>query len=317
MDIKKTLIVLLMAYAPVAFGQTGIGTTTPVNKLQVEAATADPASSGSAANGNLRLSGSSAAVHVLDFGLSSTSTFAWMQARNKTYGTNYILGINPLGGNVGIGTSAPLTTLTVGNAGGTVSGEITIYPQASTNEGGQITFKKSLTGSTLDWIVDQYGTTSADARLRFFAGASEANGLVIKENGFIGMGNSSPTVRLQVTGDIIANSIAGSSDVRFKKDISPIENPLAKVMQLRGVNFNWNTTAYPQRMFSEKRTMGFIAQEVEKVVPEIVQTENTAEGYKSVQYDKVVALLVEAVKAQQKQIQQLKREVKKLKKQAR
>jgi hypothetical protein len=129
--------------------------------------------------------------------------------------------------------------------------------------------------------------------------------------------NSSPTVRLQVTGDIIANSIAGSSDVRFKKDISPIENPLAKVMQLRGVNFNWNTTAYPQRMFSDKRTMGFIAQEVEKVVPEIVQTENTAEGYKSVQYDKVVALLVEAVKAQQKQIQQLKREVKKLKKQAR
>jgi len=70
-------------------------------------------------------------------------------------------------------------------------------------------------------------------------------------------------------------------------------------MQLRGVNFNWNTTAYPQRMFSDKRTMGFIAQEVEKVVPEIVQTENTAEGYKSVQYDKVVALLVEAVKAQQ------------------
>jgi hypothetical protein len=317
MDIKKALIVLLMAYTPVAFCQTGIGTTTPVNKLQVEAATADPASSGSAANGNLRLSGSSAAVHVLDFGLSSTSTFAWMQARNKTYGTNYILGINPLGGNVGIGTSAPLTTLTVGNAGGTVSGEITIYPQASTNEGGQITFKKSLTGSTLDWIVDQYGTTSADARFRLFAGANEANGLVIKENGFIGMGNSSPTVRLQVTGDIIANSIAGSSDVRFKKDISPIENPLAKVMQLRGVNFNWNTTAYPQRMFSDKRTMGFIAQEVEKVVPEIVQTENTAEGYKSVQYDKVVALLVEAVKAQQKQIQQLKREVKKLKKQAR
>jgi hypothetical protein len=317
MDIKKTLIVLLMAYAPVAFGQTGIGTTTPVNKLQVEAVTADPASSGSAANGNLRLSGSSAAVHVLDFGLSSTSTFAWMQARNKTYGTNYILGINPLGGNVGIGTSAPLTTLTVGNAGGTVSGEITIYPQASTNEGGQITFKKSLTGSTLDWIVDQYGTTAADSRLRLFAGASDANGLIIKENGFIGLGTNTPTVRLQVSGDIIANSIAGSSDIRFKKDISPIENPLTKVMQLRGVNFNWNTDAYPQRMFSDKRTMGFIAQEVEKIVPEIVQTENTAEGFKSIQYDKVVALLVEAVKAQQKQIQQLKREVKKLKKQAR
>jgi len=318
MDFKRIFIFAILGLSFGAKAQTGIGTTTPVNKLQVEAATADPASSGTAANGNLRLSGTSTAVHVLDFGLSSTSTFAWMQARNKTtYATNYILGINPLGGFVGVGTSAPLTTLTVGNAGGTVSGEITIYPQASTNEGGQITFKKSLSGSTLDWIVDQYGTTAADSRLRIFAGASDANGLIIKENGFIGLGTNTPTVRLQVSGDIIANSIAGSSDIRFKKDISTIENPLAKVMQLRGVNFNWNTSAFPQRMFSEKRTMGFIAQEVEKVVPEIVQTESTTEGYKSVQYDKVVALLVEAVKAQQKQIQQLKREVKKLKKQAR
>jgi ABC-type Fe3+-citrate transport system substrate-binding protein len=65
-------------------------------------------------------------------------------------------------------------------------------------------------------------------------------------------------------------------------------------------------------MFSDKRTLGFIAQEVEKVLPEIVQTENTTDGYKSVQYDKVVALLVEAMKEQQKQINQLKKQVKKL-----
>ena len=317
MDFKHIFILAFSGLSYGAMAQTGIGTTTPVNKLQVEATTADPASSGTTANGNLRLSGPSPAVHVLDFGLSSTSTFAWMQARNKTYGTNYFLGINPLGGNVGIGTSAPLSTLTVGNAGGTISGEITINPQGASNEGGQITLKKSLSGPTNDWTIDTYGDNLANARFRIFNGSDATTGLSIKENGFVGLGNIAPTVRLQVTGDIIANSIAGSSDIRFKKDISPIENPLAKVMQLRGVNFNWNTSAFPQRMFSEKRTMGFIAQEVEKVVPEIVQTENTAEGFKSVQYDKIVALLVEAVKAQQKQIQQLKREVKKLKKQAR
>jgi hypothetical protein len=138
--------------------------------------------------------------------------------------------------------------------------------------------------------------------------------MVIKENGFIGMGNSAPTVRLQVTGDIIANSIAGSSDARFKTNISPITNSLQKVLALRGVHFNWNTTAFPERMFSDKRTIGFIAQEVEKVVPEIVQTENTPEQYKSVHYDKVVALLVEAIKEQQKQIDNLKSQVKKLSK---
>lgn len=308
------LITFLTLLSGTAYAQTGIGTTAPVNKLEVVATTADPASSGTSANGNLRLGGISA-VHVLDFGLSSTSTFAWIQARNKTYGTNYILGINPLGGNVGIGNSTPNSTLTVGNAAGTIPGEITLNPTTNAYEGGQINFKKSLTGSTADWSIDQYGTTAADARLRIF-NTSEANGMVIKENGFIGMGNSAPTVRLQVTGDIIANSIAGSSDARFKTNITPIANPLEKVLALRGVHFNWNTSAFPQRMFSDKRTLGFIAQEVEKVLPEIVQTENTTEGYKSVQYDKVVALLVEAMKEQQKQISQLKRELKKLKRRA-
>lgn len=311
--IKKIHIQLIACFTLLSgsvWAQTGIGTTAPVNKLEVVATTADPVNSGTAANGNLRLGGPSA-VHVLDFGLSSTSTFSWIQARNKTYGTNYILGINPLGGNVGIGTSTPNSTLTVGNAGGTIPGEITLNPTTNAYEGGQINFKRSLTGSTVDWSIDQYGTTAADARLRIF-NTSELNGLVIKENGYIGMGNNAPTVRLQVTGDIIANSIAGSSDARFKTDVAPISNPLQKVLALRGVNFNWNTSAFPQRMFSDKRTLGFIAQEVEKVLPEIVQTENTAEGYKSVQYDKVVALLVEAIKEQQKQINQLKKQVKKL-----
>ncbi len=311
--IKKIHLQLITCFTLLSgsvWAQTGIGTTAPVNKLEVVATTADPASSGTAANGNLRLGGISA-VHVLDFGLSSTSTFSWIQARNKTYGTNYILGINPLGGDVGIGTSAPSATLTVGNDLGTIPGEITLNPTAATNEGGQINFKRSRTGSTVDWSIDQYGTTAADARLRIF-NTSELNGLIIKENGFIGMGNISPSVRLQVTGDIIANSIAGSSDARFKTDVAPISNPLQKVLALRGVNFNWNTSAFPQRMFSDKRTLGFIAQEVEKVLPEIVQTENTTEGYKSVQYDKVVALLVEAIKEQQKQINQLKKQVKKL-----
>lgn len=209
------------------FGQTGIGTSTPVNKFEVVTTSADPASSGATANGNLRL-GPATGSHVMDFGLSSSSTFGWLQMRSKlAYGTFYNLAINPNGG-------------------------------------------------------------------------------------FVGIGTSTPTARLQVAGDIIANSIAGSSDARFKTNITPILHPLAKVLQLRGVNFDWDQKQFPQRSFSSQRALGFIAQEVEKVVPEVVQTEQTVEGYKSVQYDKVVALLVEAIKEQQRQIDQLKKEIKKI-----
>jgi hypothetical protein len=311
--VKKIVFLLLVSFY--AFAQTGIGTTAPVNKFEVVTTTADPASSGSAANGNLRLGATSTNVHVLDFGLSSTSTFSWLQARSKlAYGTTYNLALNPNGGNVGIGTSAPSSLLTVGKADGTIPAEILLNPSTTSNEGGQLVFKRSLVGSTQDWIMDQYGTTSSDARLRIFAGSSEMNGLIIKENGFIGLGTIAPSVRLQVSGDIIANSIAGSSDARFKTNVTPIINPLQKVLALRGVNFDWKTTEFPARSFSENRSVGFIAQEVEKILPEVVQTENNAEGYKSVQYDKVVALLVEAIKEQQTQIDSLKAALKKQRK---
>jgi hypothetical protein len=298
--------------------QTGIGTTTPKTKLHVKDN-----------GGTFRIEGTDhvfmelypqgattrygyfgypgASSTVLTFmNQYSTGTMAW--------GTNNTTRMFLLSdGKLGIGNSSPGSTLTVGSTDGTVPGEITLNPTAASNEGGQINFKRSLNGSTVDWSIDQYGTSAADARFRIF-NTSELNGMVIKENGFIGMGNSAPTVRLQVTGDIIANSIAGSSDARFKTNISPITNSLQKVLALRGVHFNWNTTAFPERMFSDKRTIGFIAQEVEKVVPEIVQTENTPEQYKSVHYDKVVALLVEAIKEQQKQINQLQKQVKILRK---
>ncbi|UAJ14007.1 tail fiber domain-containing protein [Aquirufa lenticrescens] len=309
---KKIVVLLLVSFY--AFSQTGIGTTTPINKLDIFTTKADPATSNSSANGNLRLGASGANTHVLDFGLSSTSTFSWMQARDRgNYATLYSLAFNPIGGNVGIGTSAPNSTLTVGNSTGTIPGEISINPAFTSNEGGQINIKKSLNGSTADWIIDQYGTTSSDARLRIFNSIAETNGITIMENGNIGMGSLTPSVRLQVAGDIIANSIAGSSDARFKTNISPIENPLQKVLQLRGVNFDWKTTEFPTRSFSENRSVGFIAQEVEKILPEVVSKDNSPEEYRSVKYDKVVALLVEAIKEQQKQIDSLKSQVKKLK----
>ena len=293
--------------------QTGIGTTAPVNKFQVEATTADPASSGVSANGNFRLSGVGA-THVLDFGLSSSSTYSWLQARSKSaYGTFYNLALNPNGGLVGIGTTVPITTLTVGNALGTVSGEITVNPQAATNEGGQISIKRSLSGGTTDWTIDHYGDNTANARFRIFNGSTETAGIVIKESGNVGIGTITPSTKLYVNGDITANSVAGTSDIRFKTNIRPVTHALDKVKALQGVYFNWNQKAFPEKEFGTQDELGFIAQEVEKVVPEVVSKDKSKEEYRSVKYDKVVALLVEAIKEQQKQINDLKTQLKRLK----
>lgn len=215
---KKVVFILFASCVLVkASAQTGIGTTAPVNKFQIEATTADPAASGSSTNGNLRLSGTGV-THILDFGLSSSSTYSWLQARSKSaYGTSYNLILNPNGGMVGIGTTSPSTTLTVGNATGTIPGEISLFPTGSTNEGGQITIKKSLTGSLVDWTIDQYGTSSANARLRLFSGTTETNGINILENGNVGIKNSAPTKSLDVTGDVaISGNLTGGNTTSSK-----------------------------------------------------------------------------------------------------
>src|SRR3989344_3904373 len=107
------------------------------------------------------------------------------------------------------------------------------------------------------------------------------------------------------------NGAWSGSDSRFKKDIEKINNPLDKLKMLEGITFNWRKDEFPQMNFTNGRQYGLIAQEVEKIIPELVNTDN--QGYKSVAYDKFTAVLLEAIKQQQKQIDQLKKEVEDLK----
>jgi len=93
-----------------------------------------------------------------------------------------------------------------------------------------------------------------------------------------------------------------SSDISLKDNIRPIESAIFKVQQIRGVTFDWNEKS--NKLQQEKgHDVGLIAQEVEKVLPEIVQIRK--DGIKAVAYEKVVPLLVEAIKEQQVTIENL------------
>lgn len=114
---------------------------------------------------------------------------------------------------------------------------------------------------------------------------------------------------LYANGSIWANGTTYASDERFKQHITSIPSPLEKLMQINGVEYEMNATAFPKNNFQKGRQIGLLAQNVEKVIPEAV---NELDGYKGVDYARLVPLLIEGMKEQQKQIEELKKEVRKL-----
>jgi hypothetical protein len=87
-----------------------------------------------------------------------------------------------------------------------------------------------------------------------------------------------------------------SSDARFKEDVEPLTDSLSTIMKLRGVEFSWKQEEYPEYNFSEDRQIGFIAQEIAEVLPEVVNKSDDNDGFYSVSYGRIVPILVEAVK---------------------
>src|SRR5262249_27066212 len=92
-----------------------------------------------------------------------------------------------------------------------------------------------------------------------------------------------------------ASSFPTSSDARFKTSVAPIEDALDKIEAIQGVAFDWNELYQSLGRSTGRREIGVIAQDVEKVCPELV-SEWHDEGYKAVDYGRLTALLVEAVK---------------------
>lgn len=173
-------------------------------------------------------------------------------------------------------------------------------------------------------------------------------GLRLASNGNVGIGTTSPQYKLDVNGTIRGTNVS-PSDIRFKKDVKPLNNALKQLTKLQGVSFHWKDLpqkdVQPQELLDLENKgfqmqsirpapedtpmafiehegdgpqIGLVAQEVERVFPEFVSTDSN--GYKSVAYEKLVVPLIEAVKTlntrntrYQKEIESLKAENKRLK----
>jgi len=158
------------------------------------------------------------------------------------------------------------------------------------------------------------------AVLFIFANANlyAANG-DLTVNGNMGIGTApSASYRLYVSGAAYATIVWQSSDLSLKENIEPIKSPLQKLRDVNGVSFTWKQEGNENRGFPGGRHLGVVAQDVQKVFPEVVQ--DGPEGEKAVAYSELIPILIEAMKeqqnlidAQQKDIQELKTALKKAK----
>lgn len=119
--------------------------------------------------------------------------------------------------------------------------------------------------------------------------------------GNVGIGIITPAHKLDVAGNVASNGVVLSSDINYKKNITDISNPLEIVGKLHGASYEFKTNEFPEKGFSEGKQLGVIAQEIEKVLPELVTA--GGDGYKFVNYDGIIPVLIEGMKAQQGQIE--------------
>jgi hypothetical protein len=225
----------------------------------------------------------------------NTATMGFMGVQNSSnigfYGgpTAWGFTYNTLNGKVGINNNNPDAPLAFSAS---LEKKITLYPGGTGDvgmsvAGGDYRLYSDYSGGKISFGFDDFtnGFTS-----RAYVPGSGATAMVVQ-------------------GNLLVNSTTYTSDARFKKNVEPLFQSLEKILKLKGVAYEMKTAEFPERNFNSSVQIGLIAQEVEHIVPEVVST--ATDGYKSVDYAKLVPLLIEGMKEQQKQINELKELVKK------
>lgn len=277
-------------------GNLGIGTTAPSQKLHVEGnirmANGGIIDDDATLQGNsddwIRLNGyielksntDNYGVVLRDkdnsdyFGLTQVNGRSYL-ADNSTYG-NYFLRGN--------------------GANSEVRGDLYVYGSDIYDNSGNL----RLNGEDNVYITMDYNNNDGNTRAIMFGRNDEGGDanwselMRIAENGNVGIGTTNPTYKLHINGRMRSTGINETSDSRLKTNVEPIEEALDKVEAINGVTYNWKTEEYPQFDLEEGKQYGLIAQELEQVIPELVETDN--EGWKSIEYSHLVPVLIEAIK---------------------
>ena len=196
---------------------------------------------------------------------------------------------NPLyitrGGNVGINTDSPAAKLDIEGMSATV-------PALKVNAGSGDNMILDIFNSS---NVKRMGLEYDNSNINFnIVNRSTTKLFTVREGGNVGIGDDTPSFKLDVAGAIRATGdVTAFSDIRVKKDVNTIENASEKVSKLRGVSY--------KKIGEDDLRIGVIAQEIEKVIPEVVYTD--PKGMKSVAYANLVGLLIESNKELQKRIE--------------
>lgn len=304
----------------------GIGTTTPGDKLEVNGnirltntATilAGPSTVGSAYSVTVRagdpfvpVGGSGGSVNItatnnMPSGGSGYSNLGPSGNINITSGSGY----NTAGGNINITAGQTSCWALTGNSHSDVNiqggANLVAADAASINLQG---------GGTVGVGCPTANANGGNLILKSGIGTGTGSqGNIQLLNGNVGIGTSAPSSKLEVCGNTriigtlnVSSTVTSSSgitcpsDFRYKKNITSLSNPLKKLMQINAVHYNWKTEEFPNMNFNDKLQTGFIAQDLEKIFPEMVFTDDA--GYKSIDYSRLTPLLVETIKEQQKQI---------------
>ena len=276
-------------------GNTGIGNTAPADKLSV--------------NGTTFLGSTLAAGNTSITGFANVSTS--VNSAALSVGTSFVANTTQvtiaagvsLSANGGVGTAAQV--LTSNGATGSPywstvsSGTTYTFSTGLINTSGTITVNSSYI-ATISANNSSYLGGTAAASYALLSGAT-FTGAVVPASNSSGQTLGNSISRFVITANSVTASgdVTAFSDITLKDDIVTINYALDKVKSIRGVS-------YVRNDYNDGLTrLGVIAQEIEKILPEVV-TENS-DGIKAVNYSAIIPVLIEAIKEQQNQIDELKR----------